>query len=771
MKKFNVILASLFFSCTLHAQDFSEIIKSVANDRGADDQFGYAVAIDGDYAVIGAYSDNFGAGENRGSVYIYKQNGINIWDFHQKLTADDQEDYDRFGWSVAIDGDYIIIGAYREDEDASELNSLSNAGAAYIFEKDGSGNFIQVEKLVASDRAIDDEFGWSVAISGTTAIVGARAEDHNVAGASYMYSAGSAYIFNRDVSGNWIQAQKICAADRSTDINYPGGYSGEDLGDQFGWAVSISGDYLIVGALHHDYGPAGPPTAAMWSSGAAYIFERTAGVWNQVQKIQNFDRESWDRFGCAVDIDTNVLVVGAYSEDEVEDGVSDELTNPGSAYLFERNGSGTWVFTQKIVPDDRNSGDHFGYSFDLKDTLLVIGTHSDDHDEFGGNLADDAGSAYIFEKNAGVWSEMQKIDASDRITLDEFGISVGLSEHTILIGSFLQDFDGTGTNEMIDAGAAYFFSNQTCPILITNQNIDLCFGESVTVGSSTYSSDGSYTDLLVSIEGCDSTVNTILTIAPEIFSTNNTSVCFGSGEWIGGTYYTASGSYPVLFTAVNGCDSIAYTNLTVENEITASQNVSICYGESYTIGMNTYTVSGIYTDVVTASNFCDSIITTNLTVQLPINAAIDQSNNTLTAIASGANYQWLNCTTQAPITGATGQVFTAPLTGSYAVIATENGCADTSACVYVDVVIIGFAESNPEKVVIFPNPNQGSFTITLSEELYLNATVNLFNVLGEKIPLEKISGGYQITQNPGVGVYTLVISNEEEKIIRKIIVH
>ncbi|MBK9590445.1 MAG: T9SS type A sorting domain-containing protein [Crocinitomicaceae bacterium] len=770
MKTLNTILATLLFSCISFSQNFTEIIKSVANDRAAGDQYGYAVDIDGDYAVIGAYSDNFGGSENHGSVYVYKQNGINDWDFHQKIISNDQEDYDRFGWSVAIDGDYIIVGAYREDEDASELNSLSSAGSAYIFEKDVSGNFVQVEKLVASDRAVDDEFGWSVAISGTTAIVGARAEDHNVAGAAYMYSAGSAYIFNRDVSGNWIQSQKICAADRSTDINYPGGYSGEDLGDQFGWAVSISGDYLIVGALHHDYGPAGPPTAPLWSSGAAYIFERTAGVWNQVQKIQNFDRESWDRFGCAVDIDTNVLIVGAYSEDEVEDGVSDELTNPGSAYLYERNGSGTWVFTQKIVPDDRNSGDHFGYSFALEDTLLVIGTHSDDHDEFGGNLADDAGSAYIFEKNAGVWSELQKIDASDRITLDEFGISVGLSDHTIIIGSFLQDFDATGSNEMIDAGAAYFFSNQTCPILITNQSVDLCFGESITVGSNTYSADGSYSDLLVSVQGCDSTVNTTLTIAPEISSSNNTSVCFGSGEWIGGIYYTTSGSYPVVFTAMNGCDSIAYTNLTVENEITASQNVSICYGESFTIGVNTYTVSGVYTDIVTATNFCDSVITTNLTVQLPINSAINQSNNTLTAIASGANYQWINCTTQAPIAGATGQIFTAPLTGSYAVIVTENGCSDPSACVYVDVVIVGFSESDLDGVVIYPNPNNGNFVIRFDAEKFADASFILVNSLGDEIALIKETNTIKPEEKLAAGIYLLQISTPQGIVTRKIVV-
>lgn len=770
MKILLATLTGIIFSVSGYSQNFTEILKAVPSDRADDDQFGYAVSIDGDYAVIGAYSDNFGGSENHGSVYIYKRNGINDWSFHQKIISNDQEDYDRFGWSVAIDGDYIIVGAYREDEDAAESNVLSNAGSAYIFEKDLSGNFVQVEKIVASDREVDDEFGWSVAISGTTAIVGARAEDHNVAGASYMYSAGSVYVYDRDGSGNWNQSQKICAGDRAPDMNYPGGYSGEDLGDQFGWAVSISGEYLVVGALHHDYGPAGPPSGALWSSGAAYIFERTAGTWNQVQKIQNFDREAWDRFGCAVEIDTNVLIVGAYSEDELEDGVSGTLTNSGSAYLFERNGAGVWIFDQKIVPDDRNSGDHFGYSFDLKDTLLVIGTHSDDHDEFGGNVADDAGSAYIFEKNAGTWSQMQKIDASDRVTLDEFGISVGLSEHTIVIGSFLQDFDATGGNLMVDAGASYFFSNETCPILITDQTINLCFGQSITVGTNTYTADGVYSDLLVSVEGCDSTVNTTLTVSPEISSSTDVSVCFGSGYTIGGTFYTTTGSYPVFYTAVNGCDSAAYTNLTIEDEITASQNVSICYGESYTIGLNTYTTSGVYTDVVTATNFCDSVITTNLTVQLPINVGLNQSSNTLTAVTTGANYQWINCTTGLPISGATNQIFVAPLNGSYAVIVTENGCSDTSACLYVDVVVIGISESDFSGITIYPNPNNGNFEIKIDAE-FATATFILVNSLGQEIELVKEQNVLKPAENLSPGIYLLQVSTDEGIITRKIIVN
>lgn len=751
------------------SQSFSEFMKAVPTDRAADDQFGYAVDIDGNFAIVGAFSDNFGGSENHGSVYIYKRNGINDWVQHQKLISSDQEDYDRFGWSVAIDGDYAIVGAYREDEDASGNNTLANAGSAYIFENDGSGNWIQVEKIVASDRQTDDEFGWSVSIHGTTAVVGARAEDHNVAGGSYIYSAGSVYIFDRDGSGNWNQSQKICAADRAADINYPGGYSGEDLGDQFGWAVSIWGDYLIVGALHHDYAVVSPPSGILWSSGAAYIFERSGGVWSQVQKIQNFDRESWDRYGCAVDIDTNVVIVGAYSEDEVEDGVSGTLTNPGSAYLYERNVSGTWAFTQKIVPDDRNSGDHFGYSFALEDTLLVIGTHSDDHDENDANVKDDAGSAYIFEKNGGTWSQFQKIDASDRDTLDEFGISVGLSGHTILIGAFLQDFDENNSNAMADAGAAYFFSNQNCPVLITNQNINLCFGESLTVGSSVYTSAGSYSDLLVSFEGCDSTVNTNLTFDPEISSSTDVSVCYGTGHWIDGVYQTTTGTYPIYLTAQNGCDSTAYVNLTIEDEITASQNVTICYGESYTIGTNTYTVSGVYTDVITATNFCDSVVTTNLNVQLPVNNSIDQNENVLTALSGSATYQWIICNTGLPISGATNQVYIAPVTGLYAVIVTENGCTDTSACVLVDIVN-GIHENDANAISIYPNPNNGEFQIMIINPEITLKNLTLFNSLGQTIALTQNVNLITPEEKLASGIYLLTVLSENRTETFKIVV-
>lgn len=300
-----VIISFILISTFSFGQSFLEMVKATASDRAEDDRMGYAVTVEGDWAAVGAYGDDFGGSNpNMGSVYIYEQQGLNNWVEVQKLSASDQDDYDRFGWSVDMKGDFLIVGSYGEDDDEFNLNSLSKAGSAYIF-KNIAGTWTEMQKIVASDREADDEFGWSVAIYDSTAIVGAHIEDHDEFGADFKYHSGSVYAFELNMSNVWVETQKIVADDRWVDINFPNGYSGEDLADQFGGSVGLWGDYLIVGAHHHDYATVGPLTGGLWSSGAAYIFERTAGTWNQVSKIQNSDRESWDRFGYAVAIDTD----------------------------------------------------------------------------------------------------------------------------------------------------------------------------------------------------------------------------------------------------------------------------------------------------------------------------------------------------------------------------------------------------------------------------------------------------------------------------------
>ena len=210
LKKFYPLILFLFFSTLVNGQTFTEIIKVIAGDREEQDRFGWSVAISGNYAIVGAYGDDFGASDpNMGSAYIFEKTGIADWTFVQKIFNSDQDDYDRFGWSVAIDGDIAVIGAYAEDHDVSDGAPLSSAGSVYVFERDGGGVWNQTQKIVPSDREAGDEFGWSVAISGSTLIVGSHYDNEDEDDLNYMYHAGSAYIFDRLGDGTWIQSQKI----------------------------------------------------------------------------------------------------------------------------------------------------------------------------------------------------------------------------------------------------------------------------------------------------------------------------------------------------------------------------------------------------------------------------------------------------------------------------------------------------------------------------------------------------------------------------------
>ncbi|MBN4070949.1 T9SS type A sorting domain-containing protein [Crocinitomix catalasitica] len=766
--KLTLNLLFLFVYSTVYSQPYTEILKSVASDRDTTDRYGYDVDIHGDYAVIGAYGKEQGV-ENEGAVYVLERTGTNNWVEVQILTNSDQESYDRFGYAVAIFGDLIVVGAYGEDEDEVGANSMSKAGSAYIFERDGAGVWMQVQKIVASDRTVGDEFAWAVAIYDSTIVIGAHLEEEDEVGLNNIYHAGSVYIFDRDGAGVWSESQKIVPIDRAADITFPTGSAGEDLSDLFGGSVAIWNDWMVVGSHMHDYGPG--LTAPLWNSGAAYIFERSGGVWTEVAKIQNFDRETWDRFGYDVAIDTNTVIVCSYSEDELEDGVSGSLTNPGSVHIFDRDGAGSWNQVDKIVPLDRNSGDHFGYSLDIHGDRMVLGCHSDNHDESGGAYLEDAGSAYIFEKVApGDWEQFQKIDASDRAEYDDHGIACAIWEYTVMVGAEYQDFNVVGADSLDEAGAVYIYADSLCSAVTSSQSPTICEGLSVTVGSSVYTTTGTYVDILVKADGCDSTVTTNLTVTPAPTSSQDVGICFGYTFTIGTSAYSTTGTYIDTLTDGSGCDSIVTTNLTVEAENAVTVNVSICWGESYTIGASTYTAAGTYVDVLTSSTFCDSTITTNLTVELPVDVSITQVDNYLTANQGGAIYQWYNCETEMIIAGAVGQSWWAFGIGNYACIINLNGCIDTSACVYVSTIATD--EIPLEKLLsIYPNPSEGKFTVQLTQADLGEMDFTILNSLGQAVYQNQLINKIEvdITDLPA-GTYHIRLIAESGTVSKKIII-
>jgi hypothetical protein len=253
----------------------------LTSSEGIDgDQFGHAVSVSGDVVLVGAYLHDDGIAWDHGSAYVYRYDGAN-WNEEAILNASDTQAWNLFGYSVGVSGDVAVIGAYG--------SGGTYAGAAYVFRYNGSA-WVEEAKLVSSDIANNDYFGRAVAIDGDTIIVAAYGDDDN------GDRSGAAYIFTYD-GANWVQQAKLLASD---------GYAG----DRFGWSVSISGDNALVGA----YNNIGNGVL----SGAAYVFTRNGSNWTESARLTPSDGELGDQFGWAVAIRDDVLVVGANYVDDVD---------------------------------------------------------------------------------------------------------------------------------------------------------------------------------------------------------------------------------------------------------------------------------------------------------------------------------------------------------------------------------------------------------------------------------------------------------------------
>ena len=426
------------------AQNWSQVQKTVAADRWEGDLFGTAIAISGDYAIVGAeFEDEDEAGKNpllnAGSAYIFK-NIAGKWTQQQKIVAKDRGVGDFFGHSVSISGNYAIVGAYSEDHNLLGNGYSSTAGAAYIFEN-VAGVWTQTQKLIASDREEADQFGIVVDIEGNYAVIGAHHDDEDAKGADSMQNAGSAYIF-KNTAGNWTQLQKIVATDRGSE-------------DKFGSAVGISGDYVVIGAHFESEDENGGNK--LWYSGSAYIFKNMSDNWTPVKKIVASDRATSDEFGISVAISGDYLIVGAYAEDEDASG-NNSFNGAGSAYIFKNN-AGNWVQLNKIVASDRSFVDRFGEAVDISGDYAIVGAYFESQDASGGNTLTTSGSAYIFKNTAGSWKQVNKLVASDRSAEDRFGEAVAISGNYAMVGAWNEDEDANGSVTLNDAGSVYIYKN------------------------------------------------------------------------------------------------------------------------------------------------------------------------------------------------------------------------------------------------------------------------------------------------------------------------
>ncbi|MNJ84228.1 hypothetical protein D3C87_16760 [compost metagenome] len=284
------------------------------------------------------------------------------------------------------------------------------------------------------------------------------------------------------------------------------------------------------------------------------------------------------------------------------------------------------------------------------------------------------------------------------------------------------------------------------------------------LNSQTYTTSGSYTHTIPNSVNCDSVVTLNLTIGQPNTGID-TQVACGSFTWINGVVYTASTNTPT-FTVTNasGCDSVVTLNLTINQPTTSSVTVSSCGAYTWPLNGQTYTASGAYNDTLTNAANCDSIITLNLTV-IPFSvSATDNGNGTFTASA-GTSYQWINCTTNTPVAGATAQTFTPSVNGSYAVIITTGICSDTSNC--ITITNVGIKENSVSNISVHPNPTHDFVVVTMDEG---TATVDVFDAQGKLVQTSQIKSGDQIDLGAYErGVYTLKIKTEVGTSVERIV--
>lgn len=728
-------------------QTWDEITGLIPSDLmpGGSNRFANAVSISGNYAIAASRDGNI---IDPGAVYVYELDVDGVWNEVDKLTAADGEAADRFGNSISIDEDYIIVGAPNDSDDGV------SSGSAYVYERNIDGDWIEVQKLTASDAGGSHFFGRSVSVYGDYAIIGVPGK--NVSG----INSGAAYLFERDPDGVWLEIQQLEALDGNA-------------GDGFGGSISITENYVIIGARGNDDDGS--------NSGSAYIFEQDDdGVWLEVQKLTASDAIADEKFGNSVDIDNGRAIIG------VQD---DEAAEPytGAAYVFERDVDGIWEEVEKLVASDPEGGKGFGWSVAIENDYVVVGSPQIIISE------PTAGSAYVFQREEdGSWPEVQKITGSEwseDVFADLFAFSVAISENHIIAGAPGTPFE----NEFF----AYIF--QGCVnMLVDVSSEEVCQGDEVILdatslldaditwsggvvdedsfipplGTTIYVATGSVEDCELQVE-----ISVLETPIVEIIA-GDTELCEGeeitltaSGaftyEWedeiVDGEAFeppVGETTYTVIGTGDNGCESSVTIEIlvhTLPEVIANADNVMVCEGDEIVLtgsGATEYSWNlgvtdgislepsvgeTIYTVTGTDDNDCVSIDSILITVfENPDVEFIDLEDDLL-CLDNG-----LITLIGTPVDGAfsgpgvAGAEFDPNVAGEgthnlfYSFI-DENGCSGIDS-VEVNVVdCLGLKKLESNSFGIYPNPFSDYAIIEFNQHLSKDHQIVVYDILGHKV--------------------------------------
>lgn len=390
------------------------------------------------------------------------------------LKASNRDIDDFFGYSVAASGETIVVGAPYENSkakgvDGNQLdNSKPDSGAVYVFSR-SSGQWIQQAYLKPSNTGTGDSFGWSVAISGDSLVVGAPDEDSNAVGVNgagnndFSNDSGAAYVFVRNGS-SWTQQAYLKASNTGDQ-------------DHFGGTVAISGDTIVVGAYAEASNAVGVNGNQANNSspfaGAAYVFVRHGTTWTQQAYLKASNTHFGDRFGTAVAVSGDTIVVGAQYEQSKAEGVNgdqsdDSLAYAGAAYVFTRV-LDVWSQQAYLKASNTDAYDRFGWAVAVDGDTIVVAAPNERSSATGvdGNQLDEstpgAGAVYVFDRTGTTWSQQAYLKASNTGALDAFGHALDVSKNALVVGAAWEMSAATGVNgdqnddSTNQAGAAYAF--------------------------------------------------------------------------------------------------------------------------------------------------------------------------------------------------------------------------------------------------------------------------------------------------------------------------
>jgi FG-GAP repeat/LVIVD repeat len=347
------------------------------------DNFGNSVAISGNFAIVGAVNDQIGANANQGSAIIYQYvNGS--WTIMQKLSDATGVEDDFFGSSVSISGNYAVVGASGDDE------TFLSQGSASVYQYNGT-TWVFMQKITDATGALNDHFGQSVSVSGNYIIIGAPDDDN---GLSLDFGSVSIYQFNGSA---WVLMQKILDANGAID-------------DRFGYSVSVSGNFVIVGAPEDD--------GLSLNHGSVSIYQYNGANW--VFMIKNTGTTGNDQFGYSVSISGNYAMVGVFGFN----------SSRGSAIIYKYNGS-SWVLNQQLTDPASAPNDFFGISVSISGNYAIVGASAD---FIGTSLQ---GSSTIYTRIGAGWQKLQFVTDPNGVQFDSFGIATAIDGATLrfLIGA------------------------------------------------------------------------------------------------------------------------------------------------------------------------------------------------------------------------------------------------------------------------------------------------------------------------------------------------